>query len=103
MKSIAFIAFVSLLASSVALAPDAQAGDSVGTTPERVLTNAGDTAPGASPIADEEIATMLGVGWRSDFWCGAAAGAGLVLSATGVFTPVGIGMSAAGIYCALYL
>ena len=54
-------------------------------------------------LTDKEAALIVGGGWRSDFWCGVAAGAGLVLSATGVLTPVGVGLSAGGIYCALYL
>ena len=63
-----------------------------------------DLAPdGIEPVGYEESATLVGAGWKSDFWCGAAAGAGLVLSATGVLTAVGVGLSAAGIYCALYL
>lgn len=69
-----------------------------------VLPALTDIAPGGvRPILDAETAMIAGAGWRSDFWCGAAAGAGLVLSATGVLTPVGVGLSAAGIYCALYL
>lgn len=61
------------------------------------------TPGGVRAISDTETAMIAGAGWKSDFWCGAAAGAGLVLSATGVLTPVGVGLSAAGIYCALYL
>lgn len=60
-------------------------------------------AGGVRPISDTETVTISGAGWRSDFWCGAATGAGLVMSATGILTPVGVGLSAAGIYCALYL
>lgn len=56
-----------------------------------------------NPITDEESAMVLGTGWKSDFWCGAATGAGFVMSATGILTPVGVGLATAGIYCALYM
>ncbi len=98
------IACLSLLAGVLAVTPNAQLGDPDQTPSESSLTRFADIAPdGIKPITDWEAATVTGTGWRSDFWCGAAVGAGFVLSATGVLTPVGVGLAAAGIYCALYL
>lgn len=54
-------------------------------------------------LTDTQADTIVGSGSSSDFWCGVAAGAGLVLSASGVLTPVGVALGAGGIYCAVFL
>ena len=107
MKQLASIATcLVLFVAAPVLASDSKphSGISSAIVSSQTLSGAPDIRPNeTNAIADHESATLLGAGWKSDFWCGAAAGAGLVLSATGVLTPVGVGLSAAGIYCALYM
>lgn len=93
-----------LLAGTMAIVPRAHAGDSEQIRSESLLTTLDGLAQvEIRPITDNDSSAIAGAGWQSDFGCGVAAGAGLVLSATGILAPVGVALAAAGIYCALFL
>ncbi len=88
---------------SIAATSNAPSGDpdrAVSAAPLAATADIGSNETNA--MTDKETAMVVGAGWQSEFWCGVAAGAGMVLTATGVLTPVGIALGGAGIYCALY-
>ncbi len=92
-----------LLIAAPGQAPDATSPSPVDADARAFVAVHGDVGEtGPIVLSAQALAQTTGTGFGSDFWCGAIAGAGLAVSMSVVGTPIGAGLAAAGVACAMF-
>jgi hypothetical protein len=109
MKLLAFVAVAALLVpASPGLASETDSHSFTATASSNSLLatpQIDKDANGAGPtvLTANNLEAVVGMGSGTDFLCGAASGLGLAIALSGVGAPVGIGLTAAGVACSMFL
>ena len=106
MKLLSSIAFAALLVPAspgLASAPDSRSftDTAISSSLPAAPQFHGGTA-GLTTLSAYDLGALAGTGAATDFACGFAAGAGLVMTLSGVAAPVGITLATVGFACALF-